>query len=178
MNCLPYANLRPAPAKPTRRRVLGDCLHGWRLQGRFCPWIPPCARSAEPTRTSPWNWFGTAEGENRPLTRDNLDEVAYASNRMLHTGPLPGTIGGQPYIDASYTCLCPGLELAERGYRDVVVIGTELGPVRPHLFTGVPLPSVWKNARLHFAQPPCDLAELGVNYTSATPAPNPGKPSL
>jgi hypothetical protein len=39
--------------------------------------------------------------------------------------------------------------LAERDYRDVVVIGTELGPLRPHLFTSVPLPpaavmSGWK----------------------------------
>jgi hypothetical protein len=112
--------------------------------------------------------FGTAGGETRPLTRENLEEVAYASNRMLHTGPLPATIGGQPYIDASYTCLCPALELAERGYRDVVVIGTEPGPLRPDLFTSAPLPPVWNNARLHFAQPPCDLADLGVDYTSAT----------
>ena len=113
--------------------------------------------------------FGTAGGETRPLTRENLEEVAYASNRMLHTGPLPATIGGQPYIDASYTCLCPALELAERGYRDVVVIGTEPGPLRPDLFTSAPLPPVWKGARLHFAQLPCDLADLGVDYTFATP---------
>jgi hypothetical protein len=113
--------------------------------------------------------FGTAEGETRPLTRENFNEVAYATTRMLPAWPLPATIEGQPYIDASYTCLCPALELAERGYRDVVVIGTEPGPLRPDLFTSAPLPPVWKHARLHFAQPPCDLADLGVEYTSATP---------
>ena len=88
---------------------------------------------------------------------------------MLHAWPLPATIEGQPYLDASYTCLCPALELAERGYRDVLVIDTEFGPLRPDLFTSAPLPPVWKDARLHFAQPSCDLAELGVDYASATP---------
>ena len=113
--------------------------------------------------------FGTAEAETRPLTRENFDEVAYATTRMLHAWPVPATIEGQPYIDASYTCLCPALELAERGYQDVLVVGTELGPLRPDLFTSAPLPPIWNRARLHFAQPPCDLAELGVDYASAIP---------
>lgn len=102
------------------------------------------------------------------LTRDNFDEVAYATTRMLHAWHIPAWVNGQPYVDASYTSLCPALEMAERGYSPVVAIATEPGPLRRDMFSAETIPSEWNGARIVVLQPECDLKELGVDFSKAT----------
>jgi hypothetical protein len=109
----------------------------------------------------------TSDGGRR-LSADNFDEVAYATTRMLHAWHIPATVAGQPYIDASYTCLCPTLEMAELGYTEVIAIGTERGPLRRDLFSAEPLPSQWKGARIDVIQPEYNLEDVGVDFTRAT----------
>jgi hypothetical protein len=99
------------------------------------------------------------------LNAHNFDEVAYATTRMLHAWHIPATIAGLPYIDASYTCLCPALEMAELGYPEVIAIGTEPGPLRRDLFSAETIPSLG----IQVIQPEYKLEDAGVDFTRATP---------
>lgn len=110
-----------------------------------------------------------ASGAGLRLTPENFDEVAYATTRMLHAWHIPATVAGQPYIDASYTCLCPALEMAELGYTEVLAIGIECGPLRRDLFSAETIPCQWKGARIETIQPEHDLEDLGVDFTRAAP---------
>jgi hypothetical protein len=102
------------------------------------------------------------------LNGENFNEVAYASTRMLHAWPIPASVNGKPYVDASYTCLCPALELAELGYCNVIAIATEPSPVRKDMFLRGDIPAQWKASRIHVIEPDFDLREVGVDFTSAT----------
>ena len=97
------------------------------------------------------------------LNAGNFDEVAYATTRMLHAWHIPATIAGLPYIDASYKCLCPALEMAELGYTEVIAIGTEPGPLRRDLFSAETI------SRCQVIQPEYNLEDAGVDFTRATP---------
>lgn len=39
-----------------------------------------------------------------------MDEVIYASTRMLHAWNIPAWVADRPYIDGYYTCACPAIE--------------------------------------------------------------------
>ncbi|MEH1919932.1 MAG: hypothetical protein V7L07_02415 [Nostoc sp.] len=41
---------------------------------------------------------------------------------MLHVW-----IDGKPFIDASYSCLCPAIAMLEAGYQEVIAIAREQG---------------------------------------------------
>jgi hypothetical protein len=102
------------------------------------------------------------------LTPINFEEVAYASTRMLHAWDIPAWIAGRPYIDASYTCLCPALEMARLGYAEVIAVSNESGALEQDLFGGRSLPNVWNSVPIQVIQPAMDLLTLDVDYTQAT----------
>jgi hypothetical protein len=109
-----------------------------------------------------------ASDPTRRLTKDNFEAVAYATTRMLHAWPIPAFVNKRQYVDASYTCLCPAVELASLGY-DVVAIATEPGPIRRNLFTAAIVPKEWDGREITRVCPEGDLRDLGVDYLRATP---------
>jgi len=111
--------------------------------------------------------FDTVAGDTtKALREENLADARYATTRMLHAWKAPGWIDGEPYVDASYTCMCPAVEMAELGCDCVVGISPETGPFYRDLYQARAIPSEWKGARLLFIQPDFDLKEIGVDYLS------------
>jgi hypothetical protein len=103
------------------------------------------------------------------LDPGNFGAVAYASTRMLHAWDIPAWLGAEAYVDAAYTCACPAVPLAERGCRKVLAVLNEPGPPYLDLFGARLLPERWNSAEIQVIQPEVDPAELGVEYTTATP---------
>ena len=112
--------------------------------------------------------FSNDRDDRLGFDRGNFAEVAYASTRMLHAWDIPAWIDEQPYIDASYTCVCPALEMVERGYQTVIAIATEPGNLYRDLFQQEVIPNRYKQVPIHQIQPDIDLKELGVDFTQAT----------
>jgi hypothetical protein len=113
--------------------------------------------------------FDTAASDKEHLlTINNIDEVIYASTRMLHAWTIPAWIAGRPYIDGSYTCACPALEMARWGYREVIAIATEPGTLYRDIFQSEPIPSAWHGVPIHLIQPGTDPAKLGADFTEAS----------
>ena len=112
--------------------------------------------------------FSTLAKDNLTLNRENFTEVAYASTRMLHNYDAPAWINNQPYVDASYTCSCPALEMVERGYQTVIAIATETDRFYRDLFQREIIPTEYKQTPIHIIQPNIDLKELGVGVFQAT----------
>ncbi|MDM9382745.1 hypothetical protein QUB80_18800 [Chlorogloeopsis sp. ULAP01] len=97
--------------------------------------------------------FDSAGSENAlQLTANNFDEVAYASTRMLHAWDIPAWIDKQPYVDASYTCSCPAVELAQLGCSEVIAVATEPGDLYRDLFQSALVPTSWKDVPIHVSQ--------------------------
>ena len=107
--------------------------------------------------------------DNLVLNRENFAEVTYASTRMLHSYDLPAWIDNQPYIDASYTCICPALEMVDRGYQEVIAIATEPGKFYRDLFQREVIPTKYRQVPIYQIKPDIDLKELGVDFFQATP---------
>ena len=103
------------------------------------------------------------------LDRNNFAEVAYASTRMLHAWDIPAWIDEKPYIDASYTCACPAIEMVEQGYQSVIAIATEPGDLYRDLFQQEIIPNQYKQVPIRQIQPDIDLKELGVDFFQTTP---------
>ena len=116
------------------------------------------------------NLFSTLKKDSLALNRENFKEVTYASTRMLHNYDLPAWIDRQAYIDASYTCSCPALEMVDLGYQKVIAIATEAGKFYRDLFQSEVIPTEYKQVPIHIIQPDINLKELGVNVFQATPA--------
>ncbi|MEO8953144.1 MAG: hypothetical protein ABI396_03145 [Ktedonobacteraceae bacterium] len=102
------------------------------------------------------------------LTPENIDAVIYASTRMLHAWTIPATIAGQAFVDASYTCACPAIEMAQEGYKTVIAIATEAGPLYRDIFASTQIPDRWGNTPIHIIRPAQDLAKLGTGFTEVT----------
>lgn len=102
------------------------------------------------------------------ITPDNFAEVAYASTRMLHAWEIPAWINQQPYIDASYTCACPAIEMVYRGYKSIIAIATETELYRD-LFQQEVIPDRHKGVHIDRIKPDINLKELGVDFLKATP---------
>jgi predicted acylesterase/phospholipase RssA len=113
--------------------------------------------------------FDTAatDGEHR-LTPENIDEVIYASTRMLHAWTIPASVDGRPFIDGSYTCACPAVEMAQQGYREVIAIATEPGVLYRNIFQSEPVPTVRNGVPIHIIRPDLDPATMGADYTDVT----------
>jgi predicted acylesterase/phospholipase RssA len=109
------------------------------------------------------------EGSTGPvLTRDNLADVAYASSRMLHAWEDPAEVASQPYVDASYTCSCPALELVSLGYDPLIIIDVETGPIYTSLTKKVRVEANAIGPFCFEVKPKYDLSDVGVTYLSAT----------
>jgi hypothetical protein len=102
------------------------------------------------------------------LNSDNFAEVAYASSRMLHGWDIPAWVDGKPYIDASYTCLCPAMEMVDAGYQQVIAISNEPGTLYRDMFQLEAISDNYKGANIHSIQPDVNPKELGVDFTDAT----------
>lgn len=112
--------------------------------------------------------FDSSAHDALQLNADNFNEVAYASTRMLHAWDIPAWINKRPYIDASYTCSCPSVELAQLGYHQVIAVSTEPGALYRDLFCSNTVPNNYKDVPIHIIRPNMNLTELGVDFTSAT----------
>lgn len=102
------------------------------------------------------------------LTLANLSEVLYATTRMLHAWKDPAWIEGRPYVDASYTCVTPAIELTDLGMDTIIAISPEVGPMYRDFFQSEVIPQSWNGTTIHFVQPKQNLSELGVDYLKAT----------
>jgi hypothetical protein len=109
-----------------------------------------------------------AADEQHRLTPQNMDAVVYASTRMLHGWTIPAWVAGRPYIDGCYTCNCPAIELAQLGFREIIAIATEPGPLYRDIFQGDPIPGAWHGAPIHIIRPHIDPAALGADFTNVT----------
>jgi hypothetical protein len=109
-----------------------------------------------------------AEDARFLLTPENLSDVLYATTRMLHAWKTPAWIEGKPYIDASYTCVCPAVELAQRGCDAVIAISSETGPLYRDFFQAEAVPAAYGSTPIHIVRPPVNLSELGVDYMKVT----------
>jgi hypothetical protein len=109
-----------------------------------------------------------ATKEEHLLTAENIDQVIYASTRMLHAWTIPASVAGRPFIDGCYTCACPAVEMAQNGYREVIAIATEPGVLYRNIFQSEPVPSTWNGVPIHIIRPDIDPATLGADYTDVT----------
>jgi predicted acylesterase/phospholipase RssA len=113
--------------------------------------------------------FDTAAAdEEHLLATENIEEVIYASTRMLHAWTIPAWIAGRPFIDGCYTCACPAVEMAQQGYREVIAIATEPGELYRDIFQSEPIPSIWEGVPIHIIRPSIDPAKLGADFTDIT----------
>lgn len=108
------------------------------------------------------------ESNNQLLTRDNFKEVAYATTRMLHAWNIPAFINNQPYIDGSYTSLCPVASLAVLGYKEILCIVPEKDKVVYDLFSDEEIPSHIEGSVIEFIKPDRQLREMGVDFYTLT----------
>ena len=115
------------------------------------------------------NLFSIARKDDLTLNSGNFAEVAYASTRMLHAWDTPAWINQQPYIDASYTCVCPAIEMVDRGYQEVMAIATEPGNLYRDLFGQEVIRDRYRQVPVHQIKPDINLKELGVDFFQATP---------
>ena len=102
------------------------------------------------------------------ITPANLEEVAYATTRMMHAWHIPALVNNEPYVDASYTCQCPAVEMADRGFDAVLAIATEPAPVARDLFGTTLLPCKWNGVPIVTVCPPRDLKDIGVDFNHAS----------
>lgn len=109
---------------------------------------------------------GAAERSHR-LTGDNLDQVLYASTRLLHGWTIPAEVDGAPFVDAVYTCACPALEMSALAYRDVIAITSDPGPIYRDIFRTQAIPEMSWRSRIRIIRPTMDPKTLGVDETSA-----------
>jgi len=109
-----------------------------------------------------------ADDEQYRLTSANIDEVIYASTRMLHAWNIPAWVAGRPYIDGYYTCACPAIEMAQRGYREIIAIANEPGVLYRDIFQSEPIPDDWQGIPIHIIRPEIDPATMGADFTDVT----------
>ncbi len=77
-------------------------------------------------------------------------------------------MAGLPFVDASYTCACPALEMAQQGCAEVIAIATEPGPLYRDIFHSEPVPDVWQGVPIHVIRPGKDPGEMGAGFKDMT----------
>ena len=103
------------------------------------------------------------------ITATDIDDILYASTRLLHAWEQPAWIRKQAYIDASYTCSCPAIELSEDRYDKIIVISPHPGATYTDLFrTKLIDEESLKPSQSFFIGPDYNLKTIGVDYTAAT----------
>lgn len=110
----------------------------------------------------------STKSDKSHLNASNFDEVTYASSRMLHAWDIPAWINHKPYIDASYTCMCPAIELVKAGYQKVIAISNEPGELYRDMFQLEEITENYNGADIYIIKPDMDTKELGVDFTNAS----------
>ncbi len=82
---------------------------------------------------------------------------------------IPAWINEKPYIDASYTCMCPAIEMIDAGYKQVIAISNEPGIFYRDMFGKTVIRENYQGIDIHIIKPDIDLKEMGVDFTNATP---------
>ena len=102
------------------------------------------------------------------ITPENVEDVFYASTRMMHAWHIPAEVNGKPYVDGTYTTQCPAVPMAEMGYKEVIAVLTE--PEIPGLdyFSETKIPDVHQGTSIQFVKPEVNLKDFGVDFTVAT----------
>jgi predicted acylesterase/phospholipase RssA len=113
-------------------------------------------------------WDSGAAQRSHLLTQDNLEEVLYASSRLLHGWAIPAEVDGAPFIDGVYTSTCPALELSALEYRDVIAIAPEPGQLYKDLFQTQAVPETSWRSRIRIIRPSLESKTFGVDAISAT----------
>lgn len=107
--------------------------------------------------------------QSKLLTSENFKDVVYASTRMLHAWHIPAFINGDAYIDGSYTCLCPVVQLLEIGaFESVICILTEHEKRKVDIFRDEDIPDKVGDTNIYFVHPDMNLKDIGVDYYSAS----------
>ncbi len=102
------------------------------------------------------------------LTEENLKDVLYATTRMLHAWHIPAFINGKPYIDGSYTSMCPVNSLAELGYEKIICITTENNQTKVDFFSNKHIPEKVGDSDIIFVKPDYNLSEIDVDFFKVT----------
>lgn len=114
--------------------------------------------------------FDTQPDSVHPLTPQNFDEVMYASTRMMHAWDVPAWIEGQPYVDASYLCAIPAVEMAERGYEEIIAIAADPpGALYRDIFGDRIVPESYHSVPIQIIMPDYEVGAKGADFTDATP---------
>lgn len=109
-----------------------------------------------------------AEHKDKLLSKENFNEVAYATTRMLHAWNIPAYVDKRAYLDGSYTSLSPVVPLVEAGYKNILCISTEKSKVVNDLFSEEEIPSQINGSAIDFVKPDCELKEMGVDFYTIT----------
>jgi len=113
--------------------------------------------------------FDTFEcSKTKLLTEGNLKDVLYATTRMLHAWHIPATVNGKPYIDGSYTSMCPVIPLAKLGYKKIICVSTEHCKTKLDIFSEISIPEKVGDSEIQFIKPDYDLSEIGVDFFKVT----------
>lgn len=112
-------------------------------------------------------FFDRARMAGPALTRENLRAVLYASTRMLHAWSTPAEIDGKPFVDGSYTLACPAAEIAGMRYDQVLVIGTQPGPIPTDLVGDRTVGAWLGDVPITTMTPDMDPADLNVDFVTA-----------
>jgi predicted patatin/cPLA2 family phospholipase len=102
------------------------------------------------------------------LTRENLQDVLYATTRMMHAWHIPAYINGEPYIDGSYTSICPLIPIADLGYKRIICITTEHDKTKLDLFSDKYIPERIDGTEITYIKPDYNLADIGVDFTKVS----------
>lgn len=112
--------------------------------------------------------FDSAGRAGPSLTPANLAAALYASTRMLHAWSVQAAVDGRPFVDGSYRLTCPAVELAAAGYRRVIAIGTDCGPIPLDIIGDRHVPQRVGNVPIDVVVSDMDPAELGVDVLKAS----------
>lgn len=102
------------------------------------------------------------------LTKENFNEVAYATTRMLHAWKRPAYINNQAYIDGSYTSHCPIQFLSNLKPQKIICICTEKDKIYSNIFGTEEIPSQMDNIHIDLIKPDFDLKDIGLDFYTIT----------
>lgn len=102
------------------------------------------------------------------LTKDNFNEVAYATTRMLHAWKRPAYINNQAYIDGSYTSHCPIQFLSKLKPQKIICICTEKDKIYSNIFGTEEIPFQIDNIHIDLIKPDFDLKDIGLDFYTIT----------
>lgn len=104
----------------------------------------------------------------RLLTKENFNEVAYATTRMLHAWKIPAYIENDAYIDGSYTSHFPTQFLTQLKCKRIICISTEKEKVFTNIFMQEEVPAKIEEVLVDMIKPDVELKEIGLDFYTIT----------